>query len=122
MKALNKPLNNGQKTGDGKFAPGNTYGQGRPKESRNKASLIAETMLDSEAEALTKKAIELALEGDITALRLCLDRLLPPRKERPIVFDVPEIKSIEDVANARASILAALPSKEITANERSFSY
>ena len=39
----------------------------------------------AEAEALTRKAIERALEGDTTALRLCLDRLLPPcRPKKPI--------------------------------------
>jgi len=31
--------------------------------------------LEGEAEALTRKAVELALEGDVTALRLCLDRI-----------------------------------------------
>jgi hypothetical protein len=46
------------------FAPGNP---GRPKGSRNKATLAAEALLDGEAEALTRKAIELALAGDVTA-------------------------------------------------------
>jgi hypothetical protein len=44
--------------------------------------LVGVGALDGEAEALTRKAIERALEGDTTALRLCLDRLLPPRKDR----------------------------------------
>ena len=34
-------------------------------------------------ESLTQKAIDLALGGDMAALRLCLDRILPPRKDRP---------------------------------------
>jgi hypothetical protein len=59
---------------------------GRPRGARNKTTLAVEALLDGEAEALTRKAIERALEGDTTALRLCLDRLLPPRKGRPVSF------------------------------------
>jgi hypothetical protein len=53
---------------------------GKPKGTRHKATLAAETLLEGEAEALTRKAIELALKGDIAALRLCLDRIIPARK------------------------------------------
>ena len=45
---------------------------GRPMGSRNRATLAAQTLLDGEGERLTRKAIELALEGDRAALRLCL--------------------------------------------------
>ena len=51
---------------------------GRPRGARNKTTRAVEALLDGEAEALTRKAIERALEGDTTALCLCLDRLLPP--------------------------------------------
>src|SRR5687768_16932362 len=57
---------------------------GRPKGSRNATTLAVESLLDGEAEALTRKAVELAIAGDIAALRLCLDRVLPPRKDRPV--------------------------------------
>jgi hypothetical protein len=46
-------------------------------------TLAVEALLDGEAETITRKAIELAKEGDLTALRLCLDRIAPPRKDRP---------------------------------------
>jgi hypothetical protein len=57
---------------------------GRPKGSRNAATLALEILLDGQAQALTQKAIDLALTGDIPAPRLCLDRILPPRKNRPV--------------------------------------
>jgi hypothetical protein len=47
-----------------------------------------ERVLDGEGEELTRKAIELAKEGDLTALRLCLERICPPRKSRPITIDL----------------------------------
>ena len=52
---------------------------GKPKGARHRATLAAEALLDGEAEALTRKVIELALEGNIFALKICLDRILPAR-------------------------------------------
>ena len=43
-----------------------------------------EALLDNESDGLTRKAIELAKNGDLQALRLCLERILPPRKDRPV--------------------------------------
>src|SRR5262249_49446834 len=61
------------------FKPGNA---GRPKGARNRTTVAAEALLDGQAEALTRKAIERALGGDILALRICLDRILPARRDR----------------------------------------
>src|SRR6516165_2074446 len=55
---------------------------GRPKGARNKATVMVEQLLDGELDALVRKLIEKAKAGDIAALRLCLDRLLPPRRDR----------------------------------------
>jgi len=73
---------------------------GKPKGARHRATLAAETLLDGEAEALTRKAIELALAGDPIALRLCLDRILPPRRERPLRFVLPKLRSAADASSA----------------------
>src|SRR5262249_5233277 len=66
---------------------------GRPRGARNKATLLAEALLDGEAEAITRKLIEKGLEGDSTALRLCLERLLSPRRDRRVEFDLPKIET-----------------------------
>lgn len=57
---------------------------GRPRGSRNKVTIACENLLEGEGEKLTRKAIDLALKGDTTALKLCLDRIIPPRKGRPL--------------------------------------
>jgi Family of unknown function (DUF5681) len=62
---------------------------GKPKGTRNKTTLAVEAPLDGEAETLTRKAIELAKAGDLAALRVCLDRIAPPRKDRPVLFELP---------------------------------
>ena len=63
----------------------------RPKGAKNKSTLAAEALLDGEAEALTRKAVEMALGGDTVALRLCLERLMPPRRDRPVAVPLPQI-------------------------------
>ena len=55
---------------------------GKPQGCRNHATRTAETLLDGEAEALTRKAVTLALGGNALALRLCLDRVIAPRRDR----------------------------------------
>jgi len=58
------------------FEPGQSGNpKGRPKGSRNQATMIAEALLDGEAEAITRRLVDKALEGDTAALRLCFDRL-----------------------------------------------
>jgi hypothetical protein len=79
---------------------------GRRLGSRNKATLAAQMLLADEAEALTRKAVELALGGDPTALRLCLERVLP--RDRAVRFTMPRIASAADVAGAMGAVAAAL--------------
>jgi len=86
---------------------------GRLKGSLNSTTLAAQALLDGEAEALTRKAIELAKGGDLTALRLCMDRLLPPRKDRPVSLDLPRIDSARDVPIAISALLAAVAAGEL---------
>ena len=91
--------------------------QGRPLGARNAATVIAEQLLDGEAEAITRKAIELAKQGDLTALRLCLERIVPPRRERPVNFTLPEINSVDNATKAMAAITTAVANGELTPTE-----
>jgi hypothetical protein len=88
--------------------------EGRPKGSRNTTTVALENLLDGQAQALTQRAIDLALSGDITALRICLDRIFPPRKDRPVTFEIPSITGPGDAAKVTSAILAAVASGEIT--------
>ena len=90
---------------------------GRPKGSRNAKTMALQSLLDGQGEALTQKAVELALAGDIQALRICLERILPPRKDRPVAFELPPIKTAHDAAIAGSAILAAVSSGELTPTE-----
>lgn len=90
---------------------------GRPRGSRNKATLAAEAILDGEAEALARKAIELALNGDLQALRICLDRLLPPRRERLVRFSLPPISAGADASQATTALISAVAHGELAPGE-----
>lgn len=113
-----KPANSGTQTGakgDGRFKPGQSGNPaGKPKGARNATTLAMEALLDGQAQALTTKAIELALEGDMQALRLCMDRIMPARKDRPVTFDLPKIESAQDAAKVTSSILSAVAAGELT--------
>ena len=90
---------------------------GRPKGSRNATTVALETLLDGQATALTQKAIDVALTGDIPALRLCLDRILPPRKDSPVAFDLPEMKTLNDAVPAMGALVKAVGQGDLTPTE-----
>jgi len=90
---------------------------GRQPGSRNQATIAAEVLLEGEAEALTRRAIELALEGDTTALKLCLERILPQRRSRRVIFDLPPIDRIEDLGKAIGSVLQEATSGQLFLDE-----
>ncbi len=99
---------------DGTFAPGNP---GKPKGARHKATRAVLALLDGEAEALSRQAVTMALDGDATGLRLCLERIAPPRKDAPVPFALPPMQSARDAAQAARAVLAAVAEGELTPTE-----
>lgn len=100
------------------FKPGQSGNPaGKPAGARNHATRAVLELLDGEADKLTRKAVELALDGDTTALRLCLERLAPPAKDRPISVSLPSLAGAEDASKAMASVVAAMADGTITPGE-----
>jgi len=99
---------------DGTFAPGNP---GKPRGTRHKATRAALALLDGEAEALTRQAVTMALDGDATALRLCLERIAPPRKDAPVQFNLPRMETARDAAKAAGAVLEAVAEGDLTPGE-----
>src|SRR4029077_13313370 len=95
--------NTGQQRGR-PFEPGQRGNpKGRPKGSRNKVTLAVEALIEGKADALTNKAIEMALAGDATMLRALLNTVVPPRRDRPVEFDLPNVETVEDARKASAA-------------------
>jgi hypothetical protein len=91
--------------------------RGRPKGARHKTTVAVEVLLDGEAEAITRKAIEKAKQGDMIAIRLCMDRIAPQRKDRHIAFGLPMMETAKDAAVAAASIVKNVAEGELTPSE-----
>jgi hypothetical protein len=94
---------------------GNPHGM-RPG-SRHKATVFAEHLLKGQCEGLVKKTIELGLAGDTSALKLCLDRLLPAIRTRPIQFKLPALRTVSDALSAMTLIIGGAAKGEILADE-----
>jgi len=77
------------------------------------ASKIAQASLAP----LPRKAIELAKVGDGLALRLCIERLLPPRRDRPVEFELSKLETAADAAKALSDILQAVSAGDLTPSE-----
>src|SRR5271154_6508556 len=98
------------------FGPGNP---GKPKGARHRTTLAVEALLDGEAKKLTRKAIDLALAGDTTALRLCIERIAPLRRGRPVVFELPSGNTAADVVTTLGAVETLLAAGHLTPEEAS---
>jgi hypothetical protein len=90
---------------------------GKPKGTRHRATRAVEQLMEGQAEALTQKAIDAALAGDMTALRLCLDRIAPPRKGRPVDLKLPKVETAADAVKALATVIDAIGQGDLTPDE-----
>lgn len=103
-------------------APGWKKGQsgnprGRPKGSRNKATLLAIAAMEGELTDVVKVVIDAAKGGDMAAARLVVDKLIPTTRERPLSIALPDVTSVDDCATAQAKVLAAVATGEILPGE-----
>src|SRR5262245_11250142 len=96
------------------FKPGNP---GRPRGSKNKITQIVEQLAEGQAEELIQKVWKLARAGDVSCLRMMLDRIWPPRKAQPINVTMPPIRSSQDALAAIAAICRALGEGCLTPDE-----
>src|SRR4051794_21042458 len=103
---------------DTRFKPGQSGNpSGRPAGSRHRTSLAIDELLEGEAEKITRKAIAMALDGDTVAIRLCLDRLAPPRKDRPVAFALPKLEEAADAVRATGALVGAVATGDLTPSE-----
>lgn len=99
------------------FEPGNRMGRGRPKGSRNKRSTQAQEILDQYLESLVKTCVGQALKGDVRALALCLERILPPLREPTVKLGLPRLNNLKDVAQCERRLVRAIASGKVTPGE-----
>lgn len=86
------------------FEPGNKFGRGRPKGSRNRSVAPTKQLLEEYGPHLTRKLIGMALEGNPQAMRICMERLLPAPHDARAPMNLPKTKSAGDVASAAEKV------------------
>ena len=90
---------------------------GRPTGSRNKRTLALEEMLGNHIGAITQKAVDAAINGDMAAIKMIMDRMLPPARSRPISIELPPITDIASVSIAQSEILKAVTEGDLLLDE-----
>ena len=83
----------------------------------HRATIIAEQLIDADAEELVRVCLDKAKEGDSTCMKLVMDRLVSVRKDRPIQIDLPEIKTTADIVAATGLIADAVAQGGLTPSE-----
>jgi len=92
---------------------------GRPPGARNKKTLAIEESFLERADEIVNDVIDRAKDGQPAAMRLCMERLVAPKRQRAIAIDLPVIETPEDARKALAAVSAALADGHITINEAS---
>ena len=83
---------------------------GRPKGSVNKYTALSRELMSTKGPEIVEKVIEMALEGDRTCLKMCMDRILPTTK-------AVELRSSEGNGNITINV-GGLNEKIIEAEEQ----
>jgi hypothetical protein len=100
------------------FKPGQSGNpRGKPPGTRNKATNAVLALLEGEADAITRVCIDAAKGGDMTAIRLILERLAPPARERPLSIALPDVSTLAGISDAQAAIVQAAAGGELLPGE-----
>ena len=99
------------------FEKGNRASPGRPQGSRNSATLMAEKLMQDGIDTIVKTVLDAAAEGDMTAAKLVLERIVPVRKGRPVTLTLPPVKTAADVVEALGATVRAMADGEVTPEE-----
>ena len=92
---------------------------GRPPGTKNKFTLAVERLFEGQAQAISQKAITVALAGDTFALKLCLERVAPVRRGWPVHFTMPTLNTADDLVQGLGSVLQAVATGDLTPDEGS---
>ncbi|OGS97721.1 MAG: hypothetical protein A3K04_09680 [Gallionellales bacterium RBG_16_56_9] len=103
----------GEKQVTGRFQKGQSGNPaGKPKGAKDKRTELR-SLFEPHRAKLIKKAVTMALAGDTTALRICLDRLVAPVRSNPVRID----GFTGTLAERGEAVVAAIASASISAEE-----
>jgi hypothetical protein len=118
MDGLEMPANAEKKQESHKFTKGRSGNpKGKIKGTKNKATVVAEMLLHGELENICRRLIQEAITGNMQAIKMVLDRVLPAKRDSPIVIDLPKLEKSSDALQAIASITMAVSKGKLTVSE-----
>jgi hypothetical protein len=88
----------------GRFPPGVS---GNPRGRRPEIAKVRK-LLEPHREELVKKAVDLALSGDSTALKVCLDKLAPAPKATAEPVKIPALMKAETLTAKATALVNAI--------------
>jgi hypothetical protein len=90
---------------------------GKPRGARNKVTLAVEGLMGQYAHQVTARMVKRAVDGDVGAARLILDRVAPIRRGRSVRLKLPNIEDAASVMAAQASLLNEVARGNLTPEE-----
>ena len=99
------------------FEPGNKFGRGRPRGSRNHGSLVAQDLLASHSEPVVRQALVLALKGDGPLLRTLLGHILSRRRDLPVKTGPLPTATAEELSQTSEKLMKRVASGQISPGE-----
>lgn len=103
------PENAGELQAKGRFQKGYSGNpRGKAKGTKNRATLAAENLLEGELESICRRLIQEATFGNMQAIKMILDRLLPPKRTSYIAFDLPNFDDSSEMVDAIGSVMKAV--------------
>lgn len=99
------------------FKPGKSGNPaGRPKGIKDRRVALREKLLPH-ADQLIEMVATFAKSGDMAAMRIVMDRIIPPLKEEPIHVTIPKIESAADCTQAQAYVVNAVAAGDMVPSE-----
>ena len=91
--------------------------KGKIKGTKNKATLIAEMLLEGELEEICQRLIQEAKSGNMQAIKLVIDRLLPQRRNYPMSIELPQLNNASQALQAMALITMEVSNGNLSVKE-----
>lgn len=94
-------------------------GQSGNPAGRKPGSEVVRQLLEPHRADLVQKAVSLALAGDSTALRICIDRLAPPPRAESPKVSIPALANAPTLSAKSEAIIGAVAAGDLSADTAS---
>jgi hypothetical protein len=98
------------------FEPGNKLGKGRKPGSKNKRTEL-QNLLEDRGEPIVQQCMLMAMQKDPTAMRLCMERLIPVARAPASIFQLPKMETAADLRKVVPSVLKQMSQGLLSAPE-----